>query len=87
MTLLGVHSLEQTLDLSVIRVIASNGNAHTTRRRDGVRDFIDRSEGGVGRGIRRSPAYINGCAPLSEQCGDALADASAGSSYDSDFTG
>src|SRR5713101_6665877 len=33
MTLLDFHSLEQSLDLSVIRVIASNVNTHTTRRR------------------------------------------------------
>jgi len=87
LTLLGLHSLKESLDLCVVRVIASNGNAHTARRRDGVRDFIDRSGRRVRGGGGRSPGCVDNCAPLSEKHGNALADASAGSSYDSDFTG
>jgi hypothetical protein len=87
LTLLGFHSLKESLDLCVVRVIASNGNAHTACRRDGVRDFIDRSGRRVRGGGGRSPGRVDNCAPLSEKHGNALADASAGSSYDSDFTG
>jgi len=43
MTLLGFHSLEEGLDLCVIRMIAYNGNANSACRRNGLRYFTDRS--------------------------------------------
>jgi hypothetical protein len=42
-TLLGLYLLEESVDLSVVCVIASNGDAHTSQFRDGLRDFIDSS--------------------------------------------
>jgi hypothetical protein len=67
-------------------MIAPNGNAHTTRRRDRLCDFIDRSRSGLGRGSSRSPANVNARPLLSEDRSDALADPAAGSGYYCHFT-
>jgi hypothetical protein len=76
----------------VVRVIASNGNTHTTRRCDSLCDFtdrsgIDRSGIRVWRDSRRSPRNVNGRASLSQHRGNALADTSGGSSYHRDLSG
>ena len=65
---LGFHPLKESLDLPVIRVIAWNGPAEATRRRDGLCDFMDRSASGVGRTSRRSPGNVTiaACSPRTE---------------------
>src|SRR5260370_40907270 len=85
MTLLCFHPLEKGLDLCVVRMIAPNGDAHTTRCRDGLRDFIDRSGSGFGCGGCRPPGDVNARPLLSEHRSDAFADPAAGSGYYCDF--
>jgi hypothetical protein len=41
--MLGFHSLEESLDLCVICMIAHNGNANSACHRNGLRYFTDRS--------------------------------------------
>lgn len=60
MTLLGFHSLEESLDLCIIRLIARNGNANSACRGNGVRDFTDRSGICPRPGGRRSPRHVDG---------------------------
>jgi hypothetical protein len=87
MTLLDFHPLKESVDLPVIRVIALNGDAETTRHRDGLRSFIDRSGSGTVGATDRSPSNVNGRAMLFEHRGNTFTDATAGSGYNCDFIG
>src|SRR5258708_36849092 len=87
MTLLCFHPLEKGLYLCIVRMIARNGNAHTTRRRDRLCNLIDRSRSSIGCGSCRSPGNVNVRPLLSEYCSDALADPAARAGYYGDFTG
>jgi hypothetical protein len=67
LTLLGFRSLEESLDLCVIRMIAQNGNADSACRRNGLRDLTDRSRNCSRLEGRRSPRHVDGRTLLTKQ--------------------
>ena len=87
MALLGFHSLEESLDLCVIRMITRNGNANSSCRRNRLRDFIDRPGMCSRPGGSRSPRHVDGCTLLTKQPRNTCADASTCPSDNRDFAG